>query len=140
MKKRLSYLLLLVMCSIMMAPVYAKDVAGCDAILGSKIQIDEKIANTVHIVILVIQIAVPIILVIFGMIDLMKAVIAGKEDEIKKNQMVFVKRLIAAAIVFFVFVIVKMLISFVADDSKNLINCANCFINGTGSGSSCTTR
>lgn len=132
MKKKLRYLLLLVMCSIMMSPVYAKNIAGCDAILGSKILIDEKIANTVHIIILVIQIVVPILLVIFGMIDLMKAVIAGKEDEIKKNQMVFVKRLIAAAIVFFVFVIVKMLISFVADDSKNLINCANCFINGPG--------
>lgn len=139
MKKKLSYLLLLVMCSIMMSPVYAKDIAGCEAILGSKIQIDEKIANTVHIVILVIQIAVPILLVIFGMIDLMKAVIAGKEDEIKKNQMTFVKRLIAAAIVFFVFVIVKMLISFVADDSKNLINCANCFINGPGT-SSCALK
>lgn len=141
MKKKLSYLFLLVICSIMVGPVYAESIAGCDAFLGDNVSlsIDAKIARTVHIVILVIQIVVPIVLVIFGMIDLMKAVISGKEDEIKKNQMTFVKRLIAAAIVFFVFVIVKLLISFVAgDNSTNLINCANCFINGPGE--NCSTR
>ena len=52
--------------------------------------------------------------------------------------MTFVKRLIAAAIVFFVFIIVKLVISFVADDKDNLINCVNCFVNGVGD--SCTTR
>ena len=128
------------MCSIMMAPVYASNIAGCDAFLGTErqIDIDEKIANTVHTVILVIQIVTPIILVVLGMIDLIKAVIASKEDEIKKAQMTFVKRLIAAAIVFFVFIIVKLVISFVADDKDNLINCVNCFVNGVGG--SCTTR
>ena len=138
MKKKLSYLLLLVVCSFMMGQVYAANIAGCDSFLGKNLAIDEKIANTVHIVILVIQIVVPVVLVVFGMLDLIKAVIAGKEDEIKKNQMTFVKRLIAAAIVFFVFVIVKLLVSFVADDSKNMMNCVNCFINGPGK--SCATR
>ena len=142
MKKKFRYLFLLIMCSVMMAPVYAANIAGCDAFLGldseRQIDIDEKIANTVHTVILVIQIVSPIILVVLGMIDLIKAVIASKEDEIKKAQMTFVKRLIAAAIVFFVFIIVKLVISFVADDKDNLINCINCFVNGVGD--SCTTR
>lgn len=140
MKKKFRYLFLLIMCSVMMAPVYAANIAGCDAFLGTErqIDIDEKIANTVHTVILVIQIVSPIILVVLGMIDLIKAVIASKEDEIKKAQMTFVKRLIAAAIVFFVFIIVKLVISFVADDKDNLINCINCFVNGVGD--SCTTR
>ena len=137
MKKKLSYLLLLVMSSLMMSPVYADNIKGCSAILGDDIKIDAKIANTVHIVFLVIQIVVPVILVILGMIDLMKAVIAGKEDEIKKNQMTFVKRLIAAAIVFFVFVIVKLVVSFVADNSKNILNCVDCFINGAGADRTC---
>ena len=143
MKKKLSYLLLLVFTSIMVTPVYARSIAGCDAFLTdgkSELLIDEKIAKTVHIIFLIIQIVVPVILVILGMIDLLKAVIAGKDDEIKKNQMIFIKRLIAAAIVFFVFVIVKLLISFVADagDSKKMINCVNCFINGPGK--TCATR
>ncbi len=138
MKKKLSYLLLIMFCALLSAPVYAANVQGCD-VLGSNIMIDEKIAKTVHIVVLVIQIVVPIILVVFGMIDFVKAVIAQKEDEIKKAQMVFVKRLIAGALVFFVFVIVKMLISFVADDSSGITNCVNCFINGPRS-KSCITK
>ena len=49
--------------------------------------------------------------------DLGKAVIAQKEDEIKKGQSTFIKRLIAAAFVFFVVVIVKLLVSLLADNS-----------------------
>ena len=36
-------------------------------------------------VIPIIQIGIPILLIIFGMLDLGKAVVAGKEDEIKKT-------------------------------------------------------
>ena len=133
MKKSFKILFLMFLCSFLVSPVYAVDIKGC-SILGDNIAIDEKIANTVHIIILVIQIAVPIILVVLGMIDLLRAVIASKEDEIKKAQMVFVKRLIAGALVFFVFVIVKMVISFVADDSKGIMNCVNCFVNGSSKG------
>ena len=46
--------------------------------------------------------------------------------------MTLVKILIAGALVFFVFVIVKMLVSFVADDD-GIMNCANCFLNGANS-------
>lgn len=132
MKKKFSYLFLLMLCALLSTPIYAAgvDIKGCSSFLGSKIQIDVKIANTVHNIVLIIQIVVPILLVVLGMIDLVKSVIAGKEDEIKKSQMTFVKRLIAGALVFFVFVIVKMVVSFVADDRTNMLNCFNCFING----------
>ena len=134
MKKKFSYLFLLMLCALLSTPIYAAgvDIKGCSSFLGSKIQIDVKIANTVHNIVLIIQIVVPILLVVLGMIDLVKSVIAGKEDEIKKSQMTFVKRLIAGALVFFVFVIVKMLVSFVADDD-GIMNCANCFLNGANS-------
>lgn len=130
MKKKFSYLFLLMLCALLSTPIYAAgvDVKGC-SIIGNGVKIDVKIANTVHTVILIIQIVVPVLLVVLGMMDLVKAVIAGKEDEIKKSQMTFVKRLIAGALVFFVFVIVKMLVSFVADDD-DILNCANCFLNG----------
>lgn len=131
MKKKFSYLFLLMLCALLSTPIYAADVKGC-SIIGNNVQIDVKIANTVHTVVLIIQIVVPVLLVVFGMIDLVKSVIAGKEDEIKKSQMTFVKRLIAGALVFFVFVIVKMLVSFVADDD-GIMNCANCFLNGANS-------
>ena len=91
---------------------------------------DTKIPKTVHTIILAIQIIVPILLVIFGMIDLIKAVVAGKEDEIKKAQGVFVKRLIAGALVFFVIAIVKLLISLTGDFDGGMTDCVNAFVNG----------
>jgi hypothetical protein len=86
-------------------------------------------------IVTVIKIAVPILLIIFGMLDLGKAVVAAKEDEIKKGQQTFIKRIIAAAIVFFVITIVKMVLSFLAGGTENgsIYQCVNCFIEGSGS-------
>lgn len=68
-------------------------------------------------VLLVIQIIIPIGLIIYGTIDLGKAVIASKEDEIKKNQQVLIKRAIAAVLVFLVATIVTFLMGFVGGDT-----------------------
>lgn len=137
--KKIKYLLTaLVLSFITIVPVYAVDVKGCSGALGSNVQIDTKFTTITHTVILIIQIAVPVILVIFGMIDLMKGIMAQKEDEIKKGQQTFIKRLVAAAIVFFVVAIVKLVFTFVADDKNgNMLNCANCFINGTKKDGTC---
>ena len=98
---------------------------------GREILMDAQIPKTVHLIIVVIQIAVPIILVILGMIDLFKAVTASKEDEIKKAQGMFFKRLVAAVIVFFAIAIVRLVISFADTSSENIMGCADCFINGS---------
>ena len=66
-----------------------------------------KLVYVIHMIIMLIQFGVPLLLIIFGMLDLGKAVIASKEDEIKKGQQMFIKRLIAAVIVFFVIAVVK---------------------------------
>lgn len=55
-----------------------------------------------------IQWIVPIILIFLGTVDLVKAVIAGKEEDIKKNQGVLIKRVVAAVIVFLIPVIVSL--------------------------------
>jgi len=122
-----------------MPNVLAADIKGCAAILPN-VSIDIKIANAVHTIVLVIQIAVPILLVIFGMLDLFKGITAQKEDEIKKGQSIFIKRLISAAIVFFVIAIVKLLISFAADDNTNIMSCANCFLNGANAKGDCNKK
>ena len=89
-------------------------------------------AQLTHTAINVLQVATPIIIIIFGSIDFLKAVIAQKEDEIKKNQMTFVRRLITGACVFLVFVIVKVVIGLVApvNENKEMWNCIDCFVNG----------
>jgi len=68
------------------------------------------ILSFVSNIILMLQIAIPIILIVMGTIDLGKAVMASKDDEIKKAQMTLVKRAIAAVMVFFVIALVKMLL------------------------------
>ncbi len=83
-----------------------------------------------HLVVVIIKIAIPIMLVILGMLDLGKAVAASKEDEIKKGQQTFFKRVIAAILVFFVVAIVQLLIKFINDpDSSTITSCMDCFLN-----------
>ena len=74
-----------------------------------------KIAYTIAFIVKAIQVVVPMLLIIWGMLDLGKAVMAQKEDEIKKGQNTFIKRLIAAIIVFFIISIVKLVINLFAD-------------------------
>ena len=110
------------------ANVYAFDVT-CPG-LGNEIVIDQKIADIVQLIIKIIQIAVPVLLVVFGSIDLVKGLIAQKEDEIKKGQQTLIKRLIAGVIVFFVIALVKLLMSAVSGNS-DVWNCACQFIGGS---------
>ena len=89
-----------------------------------------QIPKATRIIYLLIEVVVPIALIILGMLDLMKAVSAHKEDEIKKGQQTFIKRLIAAAIVFFSLAIVKLAVGIVKSDSTPIIDCMNCFLQG----------
>lgn len=93
----------------------------------------------VSTIITIIKIAVPILLIVFGMLDLSKAVIASKEDEIKKGQQTFIKRAIAAIVVFFVIQIVQILIRFISGNDQNVTGCFNCFINGDAEPGACET-
>ena len=67
-----------------------------------------------------IQIGIPIILILLGMLDLGKAVIASKEDEIKAAQKMLVKRAIYALAIFFVVLIVQVVFGLLSStgDSK----------------------
>jgi len=135
MKKKIFMIIVLALLVFYAPSVLAINMTGCEANLPGVV-IDAKIPNTVHTIIVVIKIAVPVLLVIFGMLDLFKGITAQKEDEIKKGQNLFIKRLISAAIIFFVISIVQLLVSFVAGD-EGIMTCANCFINGVKSDGTC---
>lgn len=62
----------------------------------------------------IIKIIVPIILIVYGMLDFGKAVVGKDEGEIKKAQTMFIKRSIYAVAIFFVITLVSMIMSFVA--------------------------
>ena len=70
----------------------------------------------------VIQIGIPIILIVLGMLDLGKAVVASKEDEIKNAQKMLIKRCIYAVAIFFVVLIVTFVFGLVADNSAGGAN------------------
>lgn len=135
MKKKIFMIMVLALLVFYAPSVLAVNMTGCEANLPGVV-IDAKIPNTVHTIIVVIKIAVPVLLVIFGMLDLFKGLTAQKEDEMKKGQSLFIKRLMSAAIIFFVISIVQLLVSFVAGD-EGIMTCANCFINGVKSDGTC---
>lgn len=58
-------------------------------------------------VVRLLQWGIPIILILFGMLDLGKAVISSKEDEMKKAQSTLIKRVVYAIAVFLVVTIVS---------------------------------
>ena len=69
-----------------------------------------------------IYIGIPIILIVLGIIDLGKAVVASKEDEIKKAQQMLVKRAIYAISIFFVVFLVKTIFGIVAGTQTGQVN------------------
>lgn len=85
-------------------------------------------------ILLVFKIVIPILLIIFGMIDLGKAVIGGDEKVIKEATSSIIRRLIAAVVIFFIPTIVGAVISIVGnafeeDNDKTVADytvCKNC--------------
>lgn len=138
-KKILMHLLVISLCFIA-SPVFAERITSCDAVFDQIVVIDYKIPKLISLIVTIIKIVIPILLVILGMLDLLKSVTAGKEDEIKKGYGIIIKRLIAAIVVFFIFSIVQTLINFVSGD-PGIMTCVNCFVNGECScaGSNCGT-
>jgi len=66
------------------------------------------------------QIGIPILLIVVGMIDLAKAVVASKEDEMKKSSSMFKKRCIYAVAVFFVITIVTVMMNLFEDTNTGV--------------------
>ena len=62
----------------------------------------------------IVQIAIPILLIILGTVDLGKAVISSDEKEVKKAQGTLIKRCIYAAAIFFMTTLVTIVMNLVA--------------------------
>lgn len=100
---------------------------GC----GGASDIPMQVPSLISLLVNLLKIATPIILIFISIITLLKAMSAGKEDEIKKATSSLVKKIIAAALVFFVIGIVQFVMSKVAedDDYNGITDCFNCFLN-----------
>lgn len=66
----------------------------------------------------IVQLGIPILLIVLGTFDLGKAVISSEEKEVKAAQSRLIKRFIYAALVFFVFTFVSVLMNIVAQGNE----------------------
>ena len=104
------------------------------------IEVPDTLFNLVATIIRIIKIVVPILLIIWGMLDFAKSVVAKKEEDIKKYQKSFVSRLISALLVFLIVTIVQLAVNLVSGVEKqsnvegqttgDIWACSKKFING----------
>ena len=70
-------------------------------------------------VVTIFKIVIPLLLIVFGMLDVGKSVVAGKPDEVTKNLKSFAMRCVAAVLVFFIPSIVGVVLDAVAATETN---------------------
>lgn len=93
-------------------------------------ELPENLVKLISIAITAIQVVTPLILIVTGMLDFLKATTSSNEDGIKKAQQTFVRRLIAGAAVFLIILVVKIVVGLVnTKDSGNAIKCIDSILN-----------
>lgn len=101
---------------------------------GIETSFDSILPKTVSLLVTIIKIGVPVLLVIFGMVDLGKAVMSNDEKEMKGAQTKLIKRVLYAVLIFFIFAIVQWIFSMLDEQNHGEKSCLNCFINGECNG------
>ncbi len=105
-------------------------------VMCGTVEIPEAIANLIRTVIFIIQVVVPILLILWGMLDFAKGIIGSDEDKIKAGQKKFIQRVIAAIVVFLIVTIVQLVISAVGsisgdgNEASSAWTCAKNIISG----------
>ena len=115
-----------------------------DTTAGSFCAETASIWGVIGWVVFVLKIVIPLLLIIFVMLDLGKAVIASDDKAISKAVSILIQRFIAAVVVFFVPTIVVGLFNaitgFDASSTGPYGQCVNCVLNVTGTNCSSSTR
>lgn len=109
-------------------------------VLGQcKMDLDPMIPSFTTLLINMVKIIVPIILIVFGIVEMFKAATANDEKVMKEAQGKLIKRIIYAVLIFFIVAIVQLVFNVLAkagsNESKNEIPaCISCF---TSNGDDC---
>lgn len=91
----------------------------CEGIFGSADN-ENSIRYMINQGLKIMQLSVPILIIALGTVDFAKAVIASKEDEMRKAQSTFFKRLIAGLVVFFIPYLVQLLMTIMDFSIKSM--------------------
>lgn len=85
-----------------------------------------------------IKFIVPVAIIIFGMLDFTKAVMASKEQDMKEYQQKFIRRIIAGVAIFLVLAVVNAILRAAKfNDSNSLLGCLSCL---STTESACTNK
>ena len=95
-----------------------------------------NIWQVVGIILFVFKIVIPLLIIIFGMIDLGKAVVASKDDEVKKAIKSLAMRAVAGVVIFFIptliGVIFRLLGGFDGQTNATYSTCERCITSPFG--------
>ena len=104
------------------------------------IEIDPIVPGVIRTFVTVLKIVIPIVLIVLGMLDMAKAVMANEEKEMKEAQKKLIKRIIYAVIIFFVVALVQFVFVKLAEadtngniDKPDTAACISCFISSADS-------
>ncbi len=90
----------------------------------------EPIIKLVKAFLNLIKFGIPIVLIVLGTIDLGKAVMASKDDEMKKAQTTLLKRVIYAVVIFLLVTIVQLVMGLVSSNAnQEAISWQSCWNN-----------
>lgn len=78
----------------------------------------------------IVCILIPIGLILMVIFDFAKNVVAGKEDEMKKNVNIAIKRIILCLAIFFVEPLVHFTVNLAGENDENFANCINIAVEG----------
>lgn len=79
-------------------------------------------------VVFVLRIVIPVIIVLLGTLDLGKAVMANKDDDIKAAQKILIKRLIYGACIFFIPLVLRVVFNLATNSTgDNSVTSGTCF-------------
>lgn len=127
--KKLKYVIFLTFLSLIVIPeVNADTVRNCVSCgNGALNNIPEQLPSFIRNIVLILQLLTPVVLIGFGIYDFLKAIIASDEKIMKESQNRFIKRIIAAVLIFLAVAIVKFAFSLIPN-STDMLGCVPCFI------------
>jgi len=97
---------------------------------GNLEKIPKGLPKFTNVIYKLVKVIVPIILIVMGMIDFLKAVLASDEKQMDTNPKNFMRRIGVAVLIYFVMTSVQLLVKVIGgNNQKSISSCFNCFIN-----------
>ena len=96
-------------------------VVDCKGLLG------QELIKKIKVYVNIVKTAIPILLLIFGIIDFSKSTFSGSDDQMKKSWKIFTKRIGIAILIFFVPTLVEILLT-IANEVWSFISPDSCGI------------